>query len=144
MIKTLIKFSLIFLFSSSLIAEEITMYCSQNKYFYKYVTSADGDFVLHNNEKRDGKGVYSTFCPATVNNENSHWLVSIKGHSSITKDYKTVCILEEAIIKNGASTVSFTNNTSVMDFTKFTRETEYYFNGSKKKTKAAYKCKKIK
>ena len=135
MIKKLALLISLLIFSSNLIAEEIIMKCKY--YLYKYVADSSGISIYASNIKRDKKK-YHKFCPSEVRDDNKHFLISVEDAEMIITDKKITCLTSKGILKSGVVTAS----TSVTDFEKFKRDSEYYWNG--KKHNQSEKCKKLK
>ena len=134
MIKKLALLISLLIFSSNLIAEEIIMKCKY--YLYKFEANSSGVSIYASNIKRDKKK-YHKFCPAKVRADNKHFLISSEGAETIITDYKVTCLTAKGVLKTGV----VTNSTSVTDFKKLTRNSEYYWNG--KKMTQSEKCKRV-
>ena len=125
----------IFLFCTNIIAEEIIMKCKN--YRYKYVADSSGISIYAAHIKRDKKK-YHKFCPSEVRDDNKHFLQLVEGVEMIINDKKITCLTSKGVLKSGVVTAS----TSVTDFEKFKRNSEFYWNG--KKQSQTEKCKKQK
>ena len=135
MLKKFFLILTIFSFCTNVIAEEIIMKCKY--YLYKYVADSSGISIYASNIKRDKKK-YHKFCPSEVRDDNKHFLISVEDAEMIITDKKITCLTSKGILKSGVVTAS----TSVTDFEKFKRDSEYYWNG--KKHNQSEKCKKLK
>ena len=135
MLKKFFLILTIFSFCTNVIAEEIIMKCKY--YLYKYVADSSGISIYASNIKRDKKK-YHKFCPSEVRDDNKHFLISVEDAEMIITDKKITCLTSKGILKSGVVTAS----TSVTDFEKFKRDSEYYLNG--KKHNQSEKCKKLK
>ena len=130
------KFFIIFVltaFSTSVVAETIIMKCK--KYRYKYVSDGTGVTVFSANIKRDKKN-YHKFCPAEVNESNNHFLKSIEGVELVISEYQAICFTKKATFLSGGIG---TDSTSVTDFKKLKRSSNYKWNGTKQTQRE--KCK---
>ena len=112
----------IFSFCTNVIAEEIIMKCKN--YRYKYVADSSGISIYASHIKRDKKK-YHKFCPSEVRDDNKHFLISVEGVEMIITDKKITCLTSKGVLKSGVVTAS----TSVTDFEKFKRDSEFYWNG---------------
>ena len=135
MFKKFIFILTIFSFWTNVIAEEIIMKCKN--YRYKYVADSSGISIYASHIKRDKKK-YHKFCPSEVRDDNKHFLISVEGAEMIIADKKITCLTSKGVLKSGVVTAS----TSVTDFEKFKRDSEFYWNG--KKHNQTEKCKKQK
>ena len=120
-------------FSTSVVAETIIMKCK--KYRYKYVSDGTEVTVFSANIKRDKKN-YHKFCPAEVNESNKHFLKSIEGVELVISEYQAICFTKKATFINGGIG---TDSTSVTDFKKLKRSSNYKWNGTKQTQRE--KCK---
>ena len=132
MIKKFIIILMITFFSTNVIAEEIIMKCKN--YRYKYVSNGSDIKIYAAHIKRDRKK-YHKFCPSEVRDDNKHFLKSVEGVEMIITDKKITCLTSKGVLKSGVVTAS----TSVTDFEKFKRNSEFYWNG--KKQTQSEKCK---
>lgn len=130
--KLLIIFILI-CFSTSVFAEVIIMKCKN--YRYKYVSNEGVTTVFSANIKRDKK-TYHKFCPGVVNESNKHFLKSAEGVSLTISDFQAICFSKKLVFLNGGIG---TDSTSVTDFKKLKRSSEYKWNGKKQSQRE--KCK---
>ena len=108
----------IFSFCTNVIAEEIIMKCKN--YRYKYVADSSGISIYASHIKRDKKK-YHKFCPSEVRDDNKHFLISVEGAEMIIADKKITCLTSKGVLKSGVVTAS----TSVTDFEKFKRDSEF-------------------
>ena len=130
--KTTIILALTF-FCTNVFAETIIMKCK--KYRYKYVSDSSGVTIYSAHIKRDKKN-YHKFCPAEVNESNKHFLKSIEGVSLTISDYQAICFTKKANFLSGGIG---TDSTSVTDFKKLKRSSDFKWNGVKKTQRE--KCK---
>ena len=133
MIRKFILVLTIILFPTSIVAEEIIMKCKH--YRYKYVSNSSGISIYATHIKRDKKK-YHKFCPSEVRDDNKHFVKSVEGSDMIITDYKVTCLTPKAVLTNDGV---ITSSTSVTDFKKLTRNSEFYWNG--KKQTQSEKCK---
>lgn len=112
-------------FSTNVIAEVIIMKC--NKYRYKYVSSEGVTNIFSANIKRDKK-VYHKFCPTEINSSNNHFAKSIDGVDLTISDYQAICFTKKVVMINGGIG---TESTSITDFKKLKRSSNYTWNGKK-------------
>ena len=130
---------LFFLFNETvLFAYEIEMKCKNYK--YKYISENGAKKVYSSSLKRD-KGEYHLWCPTSLTERNSKFMKSITNASLVISDEKAICTVEKYVMKNGGVGK---NQTSVNDFAKLERTTEYYWNDNPKKIVKKEKCKLIK
>ena len=120
-------------FSTSVLAETIVMKCKN--YRYKYVSDDTGVTIYSANIKRDKKK-YHKFCPAEVNDSNKHFLKSIEGVELVINEYQVICFTKTAKFLNGGVG---TDSTSITDFKKLKRTSNFKWNGTKQTQKE--KCK---
>ena len=130
--KIFIIFVLTF-FSTSAVAETIIIKCK--KYRYKYVSDDTGVTVFSANIKRDKKN-YHKFCPTEINESNKHFLKSIEGVELVVSEYQAICFTKKATFLSGAI---LTESTSVTDFKKLKRSSNFKWNGTKQTQRE--KCK---
>ena len=130
------KFAIIFAlicFTTNVVAEVIIMKCK--KYRYKYVTNEGVITIFSANIKRDKKN-YHKFCPSEVNDSNKHFAKSIEGVDLTITDYQAICFTKKVVMLNGGI---LTDSTSITDFKKLTRSSNFKWNGKKQKQRE--KCK---
>ena len=120
-------------FSTSVLAETIVMKCKN--YRYKYVSDDTGVTIYSANIKRDKKN-YHKFCPAEVNESNKHFLKSVEGVELTISDYQAICFTKKATFLSGAIG---TDSTSITDFKKLKRSSNFKWNGVKQTQRE--KCK---
>ena len=140
MIKKLIIYLVLTLFTTAVSAEELIMKCGKNT--YKYLKNSSGDIVLYKNAKTT-KNKYIEWC---TNDIIKKWgMVSIDGWTRIIKNNKATCLVKKVTYINDGKTTERTNSVSVNDFVNLTRHAEWYHTntGSKKNVKD-FKCKKKK
>ena len=140
MIKKLIIYLVLTLFTTAVSAEELIMKCGKNT--YKYLKNSSGDIVLYKNAKTT-KNKYIEWC---TNDIIKKWgMVSIDGWTRIIKNNKATCLVKKVTYINDGKTTERTNSVSVNDFVNLTRHAEWYHTntGSKKHVKD-FKCKKKK
>ena len=133
MIRKFILVLTIILFPTSIVAEEIIIKCKN--YRYKYVADSSGISIYAAHIKRDKKK-YHKFCPSEVRDDNKHFMKSAEGVEMMITDYKVTCLTAKGVLTNGGV---ITSSTSVTDFKKLTRNSEFYWNG--KKQTQSEKCK---
>ena len=105
------------------------------KYRYKYVSNEGVVTIYSANIKRDKKN-YHKFCPAKVNDSNKHFAKSIEGADLTISDYQAICVTKKVVMLNGGIG---TDSTSITDFKKLTRSSNFKWNGKEKKQRE--KCK---
>ena len=130
------RFAIIFAlicFSTNVVAEVIIMKCK--KYRYKYVSNEGVVTIYSANIKRDKKN-YHKFCPAKVNDSNKHFAKSIEGVDLTISDYQAICFTKKVVMLNGGI---LTDSTSITDFKKLTRSSNFKWNGKEQKQRE--KCK---
>ena len=130
------KFAIIFAlicFSTNVVAEVIIMKCK--KYRYKYESNEGVVTIYSANIKRDKKN-YHKFCPAKVNDSNKHFAKSIEGVDLTISDYQAICFTKKVVMLNGGIG---TDSTSITDFKKLTRSSNFKWNGKEQKQRE--KCK---
>ena len=120
-------------FSTNVVAEVIIMKCKY--YRYKFESNESGTTIYSANIKRDKKN-YHKFCPAEINESNKHFLNSIEGVELFVSEYQAVCFTKKATFLNGGIG---TDSTSVTDFKKLKRSSNFKWNGVKQTQKE--KCK---
>ena len=133
MMKKIFVIFVLTFFSTSLVAETIIIKCK--KYRYKYVSDDSGVTIYSANIKKDKKN-YHKFCPAEVNKSNKHFLKSVEGVELIISDYQAICFTKKATFLNGGIG---TDSTSVTDFKKLKRSSNFKWNGAKQTQRE--KCK---
>ena len=142
MIKKISTYIFLITFSSVVSAQEILMDCKTGK--YRYINNDSRTEILFMHKKRD-KGNFAGWCPAEVNEKNKLWFVSAKDHNLLISENKGICMVSEGKFKMTNGKVgTVRSNTSVVDFTKKTYSTEYFWMDEKKKFKKKTKCKIIK
>ena len=108
------------------------------------IANNENILVYSTNKKRD-KGKWASWCPAEVTEKNKLWFVSAKDHNLLISENKGICMVSEGKFKMTNGKVGIVrSNTSVVDFTKKTYTTEYFWMDEKKKFKKKTKCKIIK
>jgi hypothetical protein len=101
--------------------------------------------VITQSQIKKGKAKWVGWCPGEKTEDNKDWFVSVKNRELIISDLKGVCMIEkgEFLKKNG--NIGFVrSSTSVIDFKKFVRTSEFFWMDKTKKIKRKEKCKKIK
>ena len=142
MIKKLSTYIFLIFFTTSITAEEIIMKCKVQK--YKYIIQDSGNIILGTHLKRD-KGKWYKWCPYQVQDDNKHFLISVDGAKLSISNLKGVCMAEGGKFKlTGGGTGTVKSQTSVMDFNKFTRTSEFFWMDETQKRKTKEKCKKVK
>ena len=140
MIKKLIIYLVLTLFTTAVAAEELIMKCGKNT--YKYIQDPSGDKVVWKHAKATNNK-YTEWCKSEPTKKWGQ--VSIDGWTRIIKDNKATCMIKKVVMKNNGKTTERTNSISVSDFVQLTRHVEWYHTntGSKKNVKDV-KCKKKK
>ena len=138
MIKKLIIYLVLTLFTTAVSAEELIMRCGKNT--YKYLKTGSADNVLYKNAKFT-KNKYKQWCSDIIPKNG----VSIEGVVKIIKNNKATCLVKKYEYKYQGKVLERTNSVSVNDFINLTRHAEWYHTntGSKKNVKD-FKCKKKK
>ena len=74
-------------------------------------------------------------CPSEVTEQNKSWFISVKDHNIIISEKKGICMVSEGKFKMGnGKTGIVRSNTSVLDFTKKTYTSEYFWMNEKNKS----------
>ena len=127
MIKKLIIYLVLTLFTTAVSAEELIMRCGKNT--YKYLKTGSADNVLYKNAKFT-KNKYKQWCSDIIPKNG----VSIEGVVKIIKNNKATCLVKKYEYKYQGKVLERTNSVSVNDFINLTRHAEWYHTntGSKK------------
>ena len=135
MIKKILIYSMLVLFSTNVAAAELFMKCGEST--YKYISDPSGDKVFWKHPKGT-KNKYKEWCSEAVQGAQ----ISKEGWVRIIKDNKATCISKKITYPKN---VTRTNSISVNDYVQLTRHIEWYHSksGDKKHVKDI-KCKKRK
>ena len=135
MIKKILIYSMLVLFSTNVAAAELFMKCGEST--YKYISDPSGDKVFWKHPKGT-KNKYKEWCSEAVQGAQ----ISKEGWVRIIKDNKATCIIKKITYPKN---VTRTNSISVNDYVQLTRHMEWYHSksGDKKHVKDI-KCKKRK
>ena len=135
MIKKILIYSMLVLFSTNVAAAELFMKCGEST--YKYISDPSGDKVFWKHPKGT-KNKYKEWCSEAVQGAQ----ISKEGWVRIIKDNKATCIIKKITYPKN---VTRTNSITVNDYVQLTRHMEWYHSksGDKKHVKDI-KCKKRK
>ena len=134
MIKKILIYTLIVLFTGSVSAEELFMKCGDTT--YKYSTDPSGDKIFL--KYKYTKNKYVSWCDK---NKPPPGAVLVEGHNKIIENYKGICMVAKVVYDDG---YVLTSNTSVTDFKALTRNREFFDNKGPDKVVKSFKCKKRK
>ena len=135
MIKKILIYSMLALFSTNVAAAELFMKCGENT--YKYISDPSGDSVMWKHPKST-RNKYKEWCKE----EATKPMLTREGWVRIIKDNKATCMVKKTLYPKN---IERTNSVSVSDFVQLTRHIEWYHtNSGDKKNVRDYKCKKRK